>query len=99
MKKLLITDSAGQYIPQIWYEKCYLDVHWSSNNGWGWIGVPKWTRSIIEAGPEHEEYWDAWESILNSTKYIAASGLIWTLHLDGDLWAVSEDHVWEDEEI
>ena len=37
-----------------------------------------------------EGYWDAWESILNSARYIE-SGNIWYLHQDGDLFAMCYD--------
>ena len=43
------------------------------------------------AGPDQEFYWESWENILDSGTIEGASGHVWALYQDGDLWAIRED--------
>ena len=98
MRILLMTDAVGIYIPQTWVNSCYASAQWTPCSNKGWIGLAKWARKALEAGPEHDEYWDAWCSALDSVKYISGDEMtIFYLAQDGDLWAVRDDYEWEDE--
>ena len=73
---LLIPDDVGIYIPQLFAR--HFGQHITSDAD----------RAILEAGPEHSEYWETWDDVLSSTYVIDAKGLRYYLHQDGDLWAI-----------
>ena len=72
-------DSArGQYIPQYFAESCdRTKVLYVSDDDW----------KILESGPEHEHYWDAWDMVLNNAETTCGG----VLHQDGDLWVIYAD--------
>lgn len=49
---------------------------------------------ICLSGPDHSEYWEAWEEVLNSARLMGDPdqdmSTEYTLHQDGDLWAIAE---------
>ena len=57
---LLIDGSRGIYIPKKFAE-----------NYIGWSGVETEDRETLLAGPDHRDYWEAWDSVL-SFFYLAA---------------------------
>jgi len=82
---LLLSDARGIYIPRDFAEGFNMeDWHVSAEDA-----------AILLAGPDHEWYWEAWESVLNNatlttktaTKHYAP-GTVFTLYQDGDLWAI-----------
>lgn len=46
---------------------------------------------MLRKGPDHEEYWEAWDTVLNAAEYTDSNGDTWTLWQDGDLLAVRSD--------
>lgn len=84
---LLVSDSAGVYVPQVFCEKFDLAR---------WSGIRDEDIATIEAGPEHEWYWEAWNDILNSATY-TEDGHTYMLWQDGDLWAISVEQMTDDE--
>jgi hypothetical protein len=84
---LLVDSAAGIYVPQSFAESHQM-------NEWG---VSEEDESILMAGPEEEDYWDVWEEIVSAAIYEDSDGMKWTLHQDGDLWAIREDHEWEED--
>lgn len=89
---LLIDEVVGVYIPQE-FAKIY------GHNILGKDNTHYYDLSddlvILKEGPEHSEYWEAWEEVLKYAK-IRIDGprgneTIYTLHQDGDLWAVPEE--------
>tara|TARA_R110000851_G_scaffold194288_1_gene345096 strand:+ start:162 stop:944 length:783 start_codon:yes stop_codon:yes gene_type:complete len=72
---LFATDSRGIYIPQHFAE---------SHMPQKWEGYNDEDITILLAGPDHEQYWEAWDSVLNDAETINGG----TLHQDGDLWVV-----------
>ena len=76
---LLLSDSRGIYIPRDF-----------ADFGEHWRGVSAEDLAILAAGPEHEQYWDAWDSILYTATYVDEKENVWHLHQDGDLWAICE---------
>jgi hypothetical protein len=75
---LLVSDSHGVYVPQAFREKFDLAL---------WDGIRDNEIEAIEAGPDHEWYWEAWNDILNSATY-TQDGDTYRLWQDGDLWAI-----------
>ena len=89
MKKeieLLLDSNRGIYIPQQ-FAKHYGPSLYKNNKGMG-----KELRDDIGAlldGPDNDDYWDAWDSLLNR-EYIGEDGTKFTLYQDDDLWLVPD---------
>lgn len=83
----LISDSAGVYVPQRFAENYDLSL---------WSDIDPEDLTIIEQGPDHESYWDAWNNILNSATY-QHDGLTYHLHQDGDLYAICYETITDEE--
>ena len=81
--RCLIDSAAGVYIPKEFVEDFHLDKFG--------IEEDSWAVEICKEGPEHEDYWDAWQDILDSAKYQDDDGYIWRLHQDGDLFLYRDD--------
>lgn len=74
---LLIDGSQGIYVPQAFVTR-YGPAQW---------GIAAEDVEILEAGPDHEHYWETWDSVLSDAEYSNEHGT-WYLHQDGDLFAV-----------
>lgn len=76
-------DSArGIYIPQHFAESVNVDML---------SGVDSADMDILRAGPDHENYWDSWQDVLDSAELTDSDGNVWILHQDGDLWVIARD--------
>lgn len=62
----------------------------------GWHGIDPEDLAILRQGPDHADYWEAWDDVLSSASYTDDDGHTWTLYQDGDLFAVRDDHEFED---
>jgi hypothetical protein len=85
---LLLDSSRGVYIPKAFAESFNMnDWHVSDNQ-----------RDCLLAGPDDEQdlYWDYWSSILDNA-YYEKDGKRWTLYQDGDLWALCDADMTNDE--
>lgn len=81
---ILLCDSArGVYIPARCAEEME-DVLLTAG------ADPETLDIIFPGGPDHPEYWEAWEQILRLT-ITDKHGKRWTFHHDGDLWLVPAD--------
>ena len=86
---LVLADSHGVYIPQLWCSditepECgALHIRWSD-------------VQTCQAGPDQEWYWEAWQAIIDSCYVIDDRGIRWTLHQEGDLWEVPEGFSFEE---
>jgi hypothetical protein len=88
--ELLVSDRHGVYIPQIFAGK-FSGGDWhiaESNSDW---------LSILTGPDANEGYWDAWDAVLGRASYTDSNGFVWTLHQDGDLWAVCPELMTEEE--
>ena len=83
--QLLLGDSHGIYIPKLWADEIG-DEEEAEEFSVSWEDV-----LICQAGPDSEGYWDAWDSILRDAQWSERDGDEWTLHQNGDLWAVKLD--------
>jgi hypothetical protein len=87
--KLLLSDSHGVYIPQLFCDG--MDKEDADR-----INVSHQDVLICQAGPEAEHYWEAWQAILDSAEIPELATLkeeesLWRLIQNGDLWAVRAD--------
>lgn len=70
----MVSDSHGQYIPQIFCED--ITEHECPSLGIKWDDV-----QACQYGPDNEWYWEAWDIITSNYDY---NGI--RLHQNGDLW-------------
>lgn len=75
---ILVDSSVGIYIPQN-FAKRYAD-HWE--------GIKPEDLEILKAGPDHEDYDEAWSSVLETANYTDTDGTVLWLLQDEDLFAV-----------
>lgn len=73
--RFLLDGNRGIYLPQCFAEN-FAEV-------WG---IDAENKAILLAGPDHAEYWDAWDEVLNTTA--EWDGATWSLMQDADLFAV-----------
>lgn len=59
------------------------------------VNAEDWT--ILEAGPDHEDYWDTWCTVVDSARVINDDGVVHTVHQDGDVWLIPEGMEWDDD--
>lgn len=76
----------GQYIPQVAAEM--LAERWS---------ISAEDKAILLAGPDHDLYCDTWDHVESTATFTDEQGNIWNLYQDGDLFAVCEALMTEQE--
>ena len=59
------------------------------------VDAEDWT--ILESGPDHEEYWDAWDNVCDRAIVTDEHGNKFHVYQDGCCWLVPEDMPWDDE--
>ena len=79
---LWLSDARGIYIPRDF-------AHSFANRANVVHGVDNETWEILEAGPDHELYWNAWEDVLNNAVVTDYKTLVaYNVCQDGDCWLV-----------
>lgn len=86
---LLLSDARGSYIPRDFIEMIESQPKWQ--------GITAENKEILR-NPDHEWYWEAWEDVLNRA-FITVRNRKYTLHQDGDLWAVAYSAMTKKEKI
>lgn len=84
---LVLLDSHGVYIPQIWCA----DI---DSADCARLSLDPWAVAQCQAGPDSEHYWEAWDAILSDCATIDDRGTTWRLYQDGDLWEVPDGFEW-----
>lgn len=87
---LWLSDARGVYIPRD-FAKSFTD---RANHV---SGVDDEDWAILEAGPDHEHYWDVWTEVCGNAVVTDEIGIKYRLNQDGDLWLVPEGMQWNDE--
>lgn len=86
---LLVADSYGVYVPQSFVQRM-------APEKWGFVeGDADWETCSM--GPDTDWYWESWEWILMRAVHKDKDGNVWTLHQDGDLWAVCVELMTDEE--
>ena len=87
--KLFLDGNRGIYIPRDFAE-CIKREHVEN------VSAEQW--AILDAGPDHEFYWDAWTEVLDGAVLTdPVTAVRYTLWQDGDLWIIPEGAEWPDE--
>jgi hypothetical protein len=87
---LWLSDARGIYIPRDFaasFKDRSKHVSGVSDEDW----------AILDAGPDHELYWDAWTEVCDDAVVTDDKGVRFTLWQDGDLWLIPEGMEWSDE--
>jgi hypothetical protein len=88
---LLLSDARGVYIPRDFINEVRPECL---------SGVKEGDRMILEKGPDHEWYWEAWDAVLNDARVTDHStGIVYTVHQDGDCWLVPVGAEWPEEDM
>lgn len=86
---LWLNDARGVYIPRD-FANSFADRAKAVKN----VHAETWTD--LEAGPDHENYWDAWADVLDNASVTDEHGHTYRLHQEGDLWLIPETWVWDE---
>lgn len=92
---LWLNDARGVYIPRD-FANGFTDRDEIAAKHVSGVSDEDW--SILEAGPDHEQYWETWEGVLDGAKVTDENGVVFTLHQDGDLWLVPVGMEWSEED-
>lgn len=84
---LLASDSHGIYIPQ--YFAKTIDHSLVAK-----VSDADWADLL--AGPDSDTYWDTWSDVLDCAELTDRNGNEYSLHQDGDLWAVPAGMEWNE---
>jgi hypothetical protein len=86
---LWLSDSRGVYIPRDFANSF-------SNRAFNVQGVDEETWAILEAGPDHEQYWDAWQDVCDNATIRDDAGQVMRVYQDGDCWLIPQGMEWDD---
>lgn len=88
---LWLSDARGIYLPQDFADSFADRSQFVS-------GVSDEDWEILESGPDHEWYWEAWEDVLNSARVKDDKGFLYFVYQDGDCWLIPDGMEWSEEE-
>lgn len=88
---LWLSDARGVYIPRD-FAKSFADRAKNVS------GVTDEQWAILEAGPDHELYWDVWTEVCDDAVVTDENGVKYRLWQEGDLWLIPEDMEWNEDE-
>jgi hypothetical protein len=87
---LWLNDARGVYIPRDFAQSF-------GDRAKHVAGVSDENWTILDAGPDHEYYWDVWDEVLTNAVVTDDAGVKYTLHQDGDCWLIPDGMQWSDE--
>jgi hypothetical protein len=88
---LWLSDARGQYIPRD-FASSFADRDHSVR------GVTSEDWAILDAGPDHEHYWEAWDEVRANAVVTDGNGTCFNIHQDGDCWLIPDGMEWSDSE-
>lgn len=81
---LILSDHHGVYIPQMFCSgMSQSDAHR--------IEVSYSDVLACQSGPDHPNYREAWQQILDDARILDTNGRVWRLYQNGDLWEIPDD--------
>ena len=87
---LILSDARGVYIPRDFVTGDSNEVEKSHCEKWG---IKPDDAEILAAGPDHEFYWETWDSVLDEAEFTDDKGNKYRLYQDGDLWGICYDRM------
>jgi len=78
--ELLLDENRGIYIPQVFAQTIDLTKVKTLDH-------LLWEFEVLNAGPDHPDYWEAWDTVIDELEFTDGS----TLYQDGDLWILAKD--------
>ena len=87
---LWLSDNRGLYLPR-GLAASFIDRDQHVTG----ISSKEWT--ILEAGPDHEWYWDTWSDVCDKAVVTDDNGAAYSLYQDGDLWLIPNGMEWSEE--
>lgn len=92
---ILLLDSArGAFIPRDFITDGLNNVDEKHCSNWH---INTDDALLLALGTDLEWYWETWERVLNDAYFIADDGRKFTLHHDGDLWAICYESMTDEE--
>lgn len=88
---LWLDDHRGIYIPRD-FARSFADRAKSVT------GVTDADWEVLEAGPDHEFYWDTWSDVEGNAVVTDDNGVKFTVHQDGACWLIPEGMEWSDKD-
>lgn len=88
---LWLGDNRGVYIPQHFSESF-------ADRAKSVAGVSDETWRILESGPDHEWYWEAWDDVCRDARVTDDNGQQYFVYQDGDCWLIPVEWEWNDDE-
>jgi hypothetical protein len=79
--ELFLSDARGVYIPRDFAQFIRRDRT---------TGISDDDYKILEEGPDHEWYWEAWEDVCNNARITDTDGTVYTVYQDGDCWLIED---------
>lgn len=89
-KMLWLDGARGIYVPRD-FATSFTDRAKSVSN----VDDEQW--EVLEAGPDHQSYWDVWDEVLSNAVVTDTTGQRYHLLQDGDLWLIPVGMVWSEE--
>lgn len=87
---ILIEDNYGIYIPK-YFANAFEDRKSRVQD------IDDETWKILEKGPDHPEYWEAWSDIEQNAVVTNIEGIRYFIYMDGDCWLIPFGMSWNDE--
>lgn len=87
---LWLSDARGVYIPRD-FARSFADRSKSVT------GVSDENWAILEAGPDHEQYWDAWLEVCEKAIISDENGVKYFIEQNGDCWLVPKGMEWDEQ--
>lgn len=86
---LWLSDARGVYIPRD-FATSFVDraKHVSG------VSADDW--AVLEAGPDHDLYWDVWTSVCDKARVTDEHGTVFFVHQEGDCWLVPVGMEWSE---
>ena len=91
---LILSDARGVYIPRDFVTDTHNKVDVDHCKAWQ---INPDDATILASGPDHECYWETWDTVLSNARYTDEEGNEYFLSQDGDLWAICYERMTDEE--
>jgi hypothetical protein len=86
-----VDGSRGIYVPQAFAQSMGDDGRSKAV-----INVSREEWAVLDAGPDHEHYWDVWSDVEQKAEVVCPDNNAYRLFQDGDLWLIPVGMEWSD---